>query len=211
MGPTARAVIEISAIPEKLVTRLLVPIADVQMAHSIAPLNAQELHLTKQSDDKVKNSLEDAVLNGIVTALVYAILFGLATYFVERRAIKLQRSLDSVDERLQSSDKKNEDLARTYDEGKKEMKVKIRAIEDRVTKQRLYLLARLSDYSRELTFWRDTIRKMLYQAGAEKKTVENILDQVTTTLRTHGTREDWQSELKTLEIAARLLANREKT
>lgn len=143
--------------------------------------------------------------------MVYAILFGLATYFVERRAIKLQRSLDSVDERLQSSDKKNEDLARTYDEGKKEMKVKIRAIEDRVTKQRLYLLARLSDYSRELTFWRDTIRKMLYQAGAEKKTVENILDQVTTTLRTYGTREDWQSELKTIEIAARLLANREKT
>jgi DNA repair exonuclease SbcCD ATPase subunit len=49
------------------------------------------------------------------------------------------------------------------------------------------MMARLSDYAKELDFWRDTIRKILYQGKGETLTAEGVVRQVTQTLKTYST------------------------
>lgn len=52
-----------------------------------------------------------------------------------------------------------------------------------------FYLVRFSDYVRELSFWKDTIRKMIYSIGTKGQDVEKLFDVVTTSLRTFTTKE----------------------
>lgn len=49
-------------------------------------------------------------------------------------------------------------------------------------------LARLGDYSKELNFWRDTIRKITYNSTNKNNGTESIIDIVTKSLKTYRTR-----------------------
>lgn len=53
----------------------------------------------------------------------------------------------------------------------------------------MYLLARITDYSRELQFWRDTIRKVLYGVNFDEKSVDDIISNVSLVLKTYTTQE----------------------
>lgn len=52
-----------------------------------------------------------------------------------------------------------------------------------------YYNVRFSDYAKELDFWKDTIRRMMYSFGTTKQDGERLLDMVTTSLKTYTTNE----------------------
>ena len=77
---------------------------------------------------------------------------------------------------------------------------------------KILLLARLSDYSKELTFWRDTIRKILYSMSKTgKKAAEEVIKEVTATLKTHSTLSESEDDFETIKMASLLLEKKSKS
>lgn len=73
----------------------------------------------------------------------------------------------------------------------------------RLTRIRVLLMARLDDYSRELEFWRNTIRKLVLASGEDRKSAEQLLKQVSKSLGTHHTGQ--YEDFEALRVAAKLL------
>jgi hypothetical protein len=78
-------------------------------------------------------------------------------------------------------------------------------------KYRMYLLARISDYSKELEFWRATIRKIILSGAPGKDQAQATIAIVTKSQRTFGTgnRADDQIYVDSVLELARLLTKPE--
>ncbi|MCU4666576.1 hypothetical protein ABE321_07195 [Bacillus paralicheniformis] len=72
-------------------------------------------------------------------------------------------------------------------------------------KARILLQAKLNDYKKELSFWRNTIRKVLYEIPDGEKKAEKLIGTVTSSLETYETNEKNQHDFETLKVAAALL------
>jgi hypothetical protein len=108
--------------------------------------------------------------------VVYIVAFFLWFRYLESRSQKDQEERQKIEQKLEAFQKKAE-IAAEQD----------RETRARFNKIRFYLLARISDYSRELDFWRDTARKIILSGGMGKQSAESFLKSVTTTLGTWGT------------------------
>jgi hypothetical protein len=73
---------------------------------------------------------------------------------------------------------------------------------------RLYLLARIRDYARELDFWRKTISSILLTGGVDKERAESLLKSVTANLGTFGT-QGAADDFDGVFAAAKMLTNPE--
>jgi hypothetical protein len=71
---------------------------------------------------------------------------------------------------------------------------------------KILLLARISDYAKELQFWRDTVRKVLYQTSHEQSTSEKLINQVTQALGTHTARTGETLDFDVIKAAAGILS-----
>lgn len=71
----------------------------------------------------------------------------------------------------------------------------------------LLLLARLSDYAKELTFWRDTLRKAIYQSTKDRNSAEALIRTVTKGLRTYSTlgKNSGIADFENLKLLARYI------
>lgn len=73
------------------------------------------------------------------------------------------------------------------------------------------MLSRLSDYSKELTFWKDTLKKILYKTETRSSSSEVIFDTVTETLKTYGTRKNYKDvDFDTLTVLQGILKESSK-
>jgi hypothetical protein len=76
------------------------------------------------------------------------------------------------------------------------------------SRHRIYLLSRISDYSKELGFWRDTARKIVTGGGLDRNSTEAFLQNITASLGTYGAKER-DYEFNDILNAARLLTKPE--
>ena len=89
------------------------------------------------------------------------------------------------------------------------LKFQMEELENRGARLKLLLLSRLHDYSKELTFWRDTVRKIIFQSTKQKTDVELIIETVTENLKTYGAKSGKEVDFKAVEVMARMIT-REK-
>jgi hypothetical protein len=120
--------------------------------------------------------------------------------------------LDRI-EAVQEDDKKHAERMRVALEDSKQ---KAQSLQDQLAivesemraeslRKRIYLLARLHDYSRELSFWRDTIRKLLTSSGSVLSP-DKVIEQVTASLRTFGTLDrKTLDDFEAIKVGAELL------
>lgn len=57
-------------------------------------------------------------------------------------------------------------------------------------KQKIYYLNRINDYKKEIGFWRNTVRKLLYNSKESKSNVDKVIEVITRELKTYTTREN---------------------
>lgn len=81
---------------------------------------------------------------------------------------------------------------------------------DRLNRQKIFYQTRIQDIKKELNFWRDTIRKMMYDSTKEKQDTDKIIDLVTSNLKTYTTRENSDQEFNEILFVAELIAKQEK-
>ena len=129
-----------------------------------------------------KESAYIQIINYLGTALIYFIEFAIMLYlykkFTNRKIKEQERKIEETDRAIRIL---KQDQETTMKEAKR--------INKRIMKNKLLFARRLSDYSRELNFWKDTIRKILYRVSKEDMKKNDICEIVTDNLRTYRTKE----------------------
>jgi len=149
-------------------------------------------------NNKIKESTYDSSLNPYKSffkdILVYAVVFSVYFLVLQFLRMKYEKEHRNRTEKLEIS---NNELKLELAEIRKE----VDRIKQVATKYRLLYSARISDYKKELEFWQDTIRKIMY-SNCES---ENLFNMVTDNLKTYRTkRKDDDIKFDYLEIVSTL-------
>jgi hypothetical protein len=167
--------------------RLLIPVNGETEAASVHAINADELKLNLSP---TSNLHPPGMLDKyIVPSLIIALVVGLASFLILVR-------LDGLKEKLEEAQKRMDDLLERFSEK-----------ENVSRKMKILALARITDYSKELSFWRDVVRRILYDSS-NKKAADKVIDEVTESLRTYGTRKE-SREFNTILVMARMFSGAE--
>ncbi|CAH8210271.1 hypothetical protein [Vibrio aestuarianus] len=191
-APKGRKLFELSGIKTGNETRILIP-NDKTGEACCEFTNLEDLRFTLKNDTDVKNPINEAISESIRTALIYGVMVLLFALWVTSKFKKLSKLSDERSERLDRIEERHEvnskELHKDLDE--------IRLLNKR---QRMYLLKRITDYSKEIKFWRNTVHKILI----EKITPEEIEQRLRVvsknldTRSTHGKIEEEYNDFKDL-------------
>lgn len=184
-NPALRTV-TVGLIAPRRVTTLAFSSKERSDLEAIRVLNAHEVGLREQPYDGLRPPVYNAIAFSGLAALIQGLIFALGVYV-------LLGAQEGIKRRLEKAEKNHESLTATL--------AQVRATN---TKLRILLVARISDYARELDFWRNAIRGMVPKADAEQ-----IIGSVTGTLKTYGTRRN-HFDFEAIKVAAAILREGEK-
>jgi hypothetical protein len=183
--------IKINQIAPRHTTTLAVADTINSGSDSIRILNALESGLTLLKDDQLDSLLGKSLKIALAASIIQALLVSAGTYYSIERLNELRNDLEKVrkdlDERRQES----------------------RDIRASTTKIKILLLGKISDYSRELAFWRNFIKETLGRESLRNKDAEKIFDLVKKSLKTYGAT-DTLPDLDMITIAAGWLRDDER-
>ena len=135
-----------------------------------------------------------------VAGIVMIIGSSFTLWFSKRRIMQVQNNIREVEEKSEKASAEVEKLSSKMDDQKEQSTKAINEL-------RLYYFARISDLQKELSFWRDTVRKMLYNSQHEFQTADKVIDTVTSTLKTYTTRKRSDENMDELLYLAQLIAD----
>ncbi|MEH6947812.1 hypothetical protein V7068_12215 [Bacillus sp. JJ634] len=175
--------------------------------------NEIDVEYSADMENPIKGELRSLVLN----ALIYALVAGLAVYIFkkneDKRAAESTRKLEEVNRDIERIERKREELQeevnkykQAMEDRKKEIDIQQKRI-DKVSidaqKRNILLQAKLYDYRKELSFWRDTIRKIIYQLPDGKDKAEQLIRIVSSSLKTYQTNEKENHNFETLKVLSK--------
>ncbi|OUO45082.1 hypothetical protein [Megasphaera sp. An286] len=135
-----------------------------------------------------------------VAGIVMIIGSSITLWFSKRRILQVQNNIREVEKKSEKASAELEKLSGKMDDQKEQSTKAINEL-------RLYYFARISDLQKELSFWRDTVRKMLYNSQYEFQTADRIIETVTSTLKTYTTRKSGDENMDELLYLAELIAD----
>jgi len=187
--------VSISGIDHNRVTQLWIPIRRTEDSDSIKILNAPEKKLRVFHANDVTYPYAPVVLDAVIMAVLYsAFYYGMLTW-MNGRYSELRKDFDADVQRIK-------DFETKYEAHRREL-AEVSSASSRI---KILLLARISDYAKELQFWRDTVRKVLYQTSHEQSTSEKLINQVTQALGTHTARTGETLDFDVIKAAAGILS-----
>ncbi|AZT83281.1 hypothetical protein EHN06_06805 [Marinobacter sp. NP-4(2019)] len=176
-SPDEFNVFNISEVTGEAVTRILVPLK-FEDSSCCQFLNAKDLKLEIKNDEDVVDPVKSAFLKGAQTAAIYSIFIFLLAIWMRSKIEGLQKNLEDLSGQLENSSDKIDRLTESLTEIRKIYK-----------RQRVFLLRRVSDYGKEVEFWRDTLRRILVEQGCDRNSTKKMLREISKalgTLSTHG-------------------------
>jgi hypothetical protein len=190
-------ILKLSQIPSKQITRIIVPVDAAAYGEHIKSPNASSLGIALNRGSDAKSTLPRIILPALIMAIVIAI----GTHVLNLRLAKLQSDFSSALERASEESTK-------FRAEFELLKKKFKQSEQLITKSRLLLQARLADHSKELNFWRNAVRSLLMKSKSED--AEQLINHVTTELKTFGALSDFDKNFTSIKIAAQWVAAIEK-
>ncbi|MDF2906046.1 MAG: yddM [Herbinix sp.] len=141
----------------------------------------------------------------ITQAIIYGLMFLASQYLIDKKIIKFKNELIESKEEIKRQDKKLEENERAQENLLKRCDNLVKESH----KTRIYYITRMKSYSKELDFWKDTIRKLLYQSNEQKVSESLIFDMVTKTLKTYGTRNKIDSNYEEITYLAEIMSKQD--
>lgn len=164
--------IEISGFVPFYKATFLIPIKNITEITLIKVLNAKfkkvDITISTEIDNPLKKVLKEALITASLYTIIFAIFFLIFQNNIDKRWSQLKEVNDGHKEIIKGLEKKIDSIHKS---GKI-----IRG----------YILAKTTDYIKELDFWRDTIRKILYFKD-KKIDSDEIFKIVTDNLKTYST------------------------
>lgn len=166
--------------------------------------------------DNEDSKFNASVKNTLALAIVYIPTSCVVSFIFEKRMYKKKKEI--ADELV---DKLNNKLT-TAQKDIEADKIKIKEVVEELNKiseenkelkisnakQKTLLLSRIKDYKKELDFWHDTIRKVLYTQEFSKKEINKIFENVTCHLKTYGTLKEKDINYDDIKILADMLRDK---
>lgn len=166
------------------------------------PLNASNLRITSEAKtsiiflDKQKNFSKSIIIAFITNVAALATTYTVTFSLLEKKRLERRAIYEEQENRMQ------EQLNRRLSKAEKDVLENVRIQKE----TQLFYAARFTDYARELTFWKDTVRKLLYALGKSEKDAEILFDVVTDSLKTYTTRKIDKQDYETINYLARRIA-----
>jgi len=184
--------ISLTGFPGRELVRVYIPVDGSGNGQICEFQNARELNLSYKEAKNRRNPAVDIVIQGTMTAIIYTIFFGIFLVYCYRIT--------------KDNEEKHDKLIKEIDKAKLLLKESMESS----ARLRLLLMSRLSDYAKELSFWRDTIRGVIYTHSRNKEAANSILEQVSISLKTYKTDLKDIKDFETIQTLA-LLTQDKKT
>lgn len=179
-----------------------------------------------ESDYKIRLDYSNNNSPFLLQILWFIIPFGCITFFatgiqiwinwkqqikeskkIDKRCNELQKELEQVNADRQSLQEEINTAQETLENATKEDKKQREILKKETQELRSYFLVRNSQLRKELSFWRDTVRKLLYNSKDEFQSADRVVETVTSTLKTYTTREHSTDNMDALLYLAQLMAD----
>lgn len=184
-------IVKFGQISPRMVTHIFIPTSGLSATPPVRIANLDAVGLTLRRDDELESPLRKALLEALLIASIYTVFAIGVGYYTDKRTKLLQNSLNKLEEEVKVSKKR------------------VNEFETRIQKHRLLLQARLFDYAKELEFWRNAFRTLVMKGQGEMMSADNVINAVTTALKTHGTNDHVHS-FESIRVAAAWLTEAEK-
>lgn len=177
-------ILSLSNIPPHTTTFINIPLNNSGESEQIASVNHTETHLTLLSNTVNEFPLWRNLKPALVPMIFYSIVAGLIVYLTSN---SLEKSRQEFRTKMEKADLEFNKQAQDFEIKLRNNQQLLDKLEKQSRKVRFYLFARINDYKKELDFWRDTIRKTLYQSTGNDKSAETLISEITDTLKTYNT------------------------
>lgn len=175
------------------------------------PINYKQKNGSFFPAGTVRDVVEDAVYSSLIAAIAgVVIIFPFIIYFSNK--------LNSLGEKLKETkelrDEEGRKLLNIHENLKKDaedLRERLQIVKNQAAKTNVLLHARISDYARELDFWRNTIKSLVVKGGGDMRSSEKIIETITEKLGTYQTSSKSRFNFDYIKVAAEILgtANRE--
>lgn len=179
-----------------------------------------------ESDYKTRLDYSNNSSPFLVRMLWFIIPFALVTFFatgiqiwvewkhrtkesqkILERCNELRREIERTDAKRQALYTDCESLKKEHDKSTQEYERQLNKLKRDLKETRIYLLPYISHLHKELSFWRDTIRKMLYDSQNEFQIADKVIETVTSTLKTYTTRQCSKENIDEMLYIAQLISD----
>jgi cell division protein FtsB len=200
-GPDTKVLV-LGGLEPHRITRILLPLSKPSDLQHVRAQNHKKLRLAVQEGENVESPFFKSLGLLLTNALVYAFIIGLSTWYVTSKRKELLEELRESREQLNEERDKLE-------KSMKELTQKISDVTQSSARIRIILFARISDYAKELRFWRDTVRKILSSSSSGRAVdAELLISEVTATLKTYSTRNiEGANDFEAVKVLAGLLSD----
>lgn len=182
-----KSLMEISDIPGKKAIHIMFELKSDEEFSQVEPLNLDELNFKVITENDYVQRNENIRNNAILYGIIFSIIYSLSSYITNRLS---ERSIEKVKKEIQELKIENLKLDKRLDESEISLEKNEKDLNDArkiYSKTKLLLMTRLSEYSKENKFWKDTIRKYLYESSKEDKLAEKLFQIVAENIKTYKT------------------------
>ena len=190
------SIFRFSNIQSKTITRILIPL-DKMGANKFYVVNKKDLNVKVIDGIHTSSGFYISFKEQIIPLLISLLIMGLFTYYFINDASKTRLKIQT--------------WATKFEKNEVKFKREQTEIRNLIAKARILNAARLSDYAKELNFWRDTIRKILYLNSESKIVADELFSTVTDMLKTYNTRSlNATNDIKLIDAMSKVLNFREE-
>lgn len=220
LGTSVNSIFEIERVSEKQKLNLVFILnKDIKSKNIIIEKGKNSLKIEYFED--VKSPFRENLIILTLSAILYSLIFFITNYYSNKKSeVKRQKLADEI----ASLNKEVEKMVREYnqqvdlDRSEREnmasnLQKRIDEVAEELEKERhnylkhkLLLLSKIKDFKKENDFWRDTIRKILYDSDKTIKP-ENVFAAVTKTLGTYKVYNPNAEEFDTIKFMAKIINN----
>lgn len=206
VGAENSTTIEISHIPKDNYTNLFV-VTDKKLSNEDINVDSNVNSLNVMFESDIENPVNEQIKSMIVNSILYALMMGLMTYYTNKnRDKKISMAREEV-QKLENKLQSNVEAAAELKLEIKEVDNHIDKIKNDSIKKQILQQARLNDYRKELNFWRNTIRKTLYQLVNGDEKAEDLFKIVSKSLMTYQTNEKNEHDFETLKVLSMMISD----
>ena len=187
-------ILTINYIPPKETISIILTTIDLVKPNDIKIAYAENINVTYLENPK------KAYILIISYTIMYFATYMILQYAFDLKLKKYYKILYGLEEEYHKYEKKLQNLKTENTKTQEALKVS----RNKIHEMRIYYITRMSDYKKELNFWKDTIRKMLYQSS-KKIDTDDLFNVVTETLQTYGTKSSVDTNIDEIYYLSKLM------
>lgn len=130
------------------------------------------------SGKHIESPIWNLIKQVLPSFIVYFILLSIFQFFANKKSNELTLKIDKIDNERKSMNQKQEERI-------KETEIKMNTYVKDVNLKMTFIKKQLMDYEKELDFWRNTVRQVLFKGDKKHTQAEKLFDAVTKQLETY--------------------------